>query len=173
LQSKIQIQQSIGQSATGSIRGETTKDQESVVVVVQYVCNMVPVPVVLGHLLPTNLGLLSLALPIVFRDNYLSGPIPSELGLLTNPAITMNFRNNQFSSAIPTQLGLLSNIQELDLLNNQLTGRLPTEFGKSIGHLSVASNSFSGSVPQEMEKLQHTLHILNLQGNSLMPWHYP
>ena len=111
-----------------------------------------------------------MSLLLSLRDNQFSGPVPSELGLLTNLEVFLNFRNNQLTSTIPTQLGLLSNLQELDFLNNQLTGPIPSELGKltSMGHLRVANNSLSGTVPQSISELHHSPHTFNLLGNSLM-----
>ena len=67
--------------------------------------------------------------------NQLSGPIPPELGNLTN------FRwlildENQLSGVIPPELGNLINLTWLGLHKNQLTGRIPPELG-NLANLEV------------------------------------
>jgi hypothetical protein len=57
-------------------------------------------------------------------NNQLSGPIPAELGNLTN-LIALGLRNNHLSGPIPAELGALTNLTKLSLNINQLTGHIP------------------------------------------------
>ncbi|CAB9508207.1 Leucine-rich repeat-containing protein [Seminavis robusta] len=120
---------------------------------------------------PSELGQLTLLTTLTLRGNRFHGTVPSELGLLTNLTITLNLRGNSLSGTIPTELGVLSRLQELDLQGNQLlSGQIPSELGQlsSVGHLTFANNSFSGTVPYELSALQPILHTLTLEGNPLL-----
>ena len=62
------------------------------------------------------------------RVNQLTGPIPPEIGYLTNLTY-LDLRYNQLTGSIPSEIGNLTNLTLLDLRNNQLTGSIPTEIG--------------------------------------------
>ena len=61
-------------------------------------------------------------------SNDLSGPIPPEVGNLTNLS-WLDFGGNQLSGPIPPELGSLANLGGLDLASNQLSGPIPLELG--------------------------------------------
>ena len=63
--------------------------------------------------------------------NGLFGPIPSEIGLLTNLEY-LDIDRNKLTGTIPTELGKLVRMIELDLDKNKLVGTIPTEFGLMI-----------------------------------------
>jgi len=65
---------------------------------------------------------------LYLNDNQLDGPIPPELGNLTQ-LVFLSLENNQLSGSIPPSLGQLTNLCDLDLSSNQLTGTLPPELG--------------------------------------------
>jgi len=60
------------------------------------------------------------------RNNELTGPIPPEIGYLTNLTY-LNLKNNQLTGSIPPEIGNLTNLYNLILSNNQLTGIIPDE----------------------------------------------
>ena len=68
------------------------------------------------------------------RDNALTGPIPAELGNLSNMARLELFAND-LTGPVPAELGNLSSLQVLSLNDNALTGPLPETFLR-IGGLS-------------------------------------
>ena len=78
----------------------------------------------------------------------LSGPIPSELGNLTNLE-RLSLWGNQLSGPIPSELGNLTNLERLSLWGNQLNGPIPSELGNldNLIALSLGNNQFSGCVP--------------------------
>ena len=55
------------------------------------------------------------------RNNELTGPIPSEIGYLTNLTY-LDLRYNQLTGTIPSEIGHLTNLHYLNLRNKQLTG---------------------------------------------------
>jgi hypothetical protein len=66
---------------------------------------------------------------IYLWGNYLNGPIPSELGLLTKLENGLILAVNQLTATVPTHLGSLTMPTELVLNENLLTGIIPTELG--------------------------------------------
>jgi hypothetical protein len=98
----------------------------------------------------------------------LSGPIPSELGLLTN--LNYLFLNeNKFSSTIPSEIGLLTNLKGLDFkFNSDITGRLPEQIGRltSLETLDLVDTNLIGpAFPKALLQLTD-LKYLHLKGNA-------
>ena len=60
-----------------------------------------------------------------FRDNNLTGSIPSELGGLSLLLVELLLNNNRLSGSIPPELGGLSNLKVLNLMNNRSSGCIP------------------------------------------------
>ena len=104
---------------------------------------------------------------LVLSDNALTGPIPPELGQLTNlKGLTLS--GNELSGPIPPELGQLTNLQTLDLEYNALTGPIPSELGEltNLWWLSLYRNELSGPIPSELGELTK-LKVLTLSGNEL------
>ena len=60
------------------------------------------------------------------NQNQLTGPIPPQLGNLSNlESLLLNA--NQLTGPIPVELANLSNLEELSLGGNQLTGPIPSQ----------------------------------------------
>ena len=99
--------------------------------------------------------------------NRLSGPIPRELGNLSNLE-GLNLSSNRLSGPIPRELGNLSNLETLDLCYNQLSGSIPRELGNlsKLEGLLLNGNELSGPIPRELGKLSK-LKWLYLNGNQL------
>ena len=105
--------------------------------------------------------------------NNLSGPIPPELGNLSNLKL-LNLWANDLSGAIPPELGNLSNLESLFLgrnrfvRGNNLSGTIPPELGglSNLKRLSLASNDLSGPIPPELGGLPN-LKSLSLANNDL------
>ena len=102
-----------------------------------------------------------------FEANELSGPIPRELGKLTNLRL-LKLDNNELSGAIPRDLGNLTNLEYLDLSINDLSGPIPPELGNltSIGVLNLSQNELSGPIPHEFNNLTE-VSVLHLYRNKL------
>ena len=99
--------------------------------------------------------------------NGLSGPIPQELGLLSNlRQLDLDF--NVLSGVIPPELGDLSNLTHLQLRSNELSGPIPSELAdlSNLRHLRLNWNGLSGPIPPELGGLSN-LSFLTLGGNAL------
>ncbi|KAJ6682536.1 SOMATIC EMBRYOGENESIS RECEPTOR KINASE 1 [Salix koriyanagi] len=75
-----------------------------------------------GQLVP-QVGQLKNLQYLELYGNNISGPIPSDLGNLTNLDSRLN--NNSLSGSIPMSLTKITALQVLDLSNNRLTGPVP------------------------------------------------
>ena len=80
----------------------------------------------------------------------------------------LNLYNNQLSGKIPRELGNLSNLTNLYLVNNQLTGPIPEELGNlsNLRELLLHINQMSGEIPVELSNLSN-LTDLYLDSNRL------
>ena len=102
------------------------------------------------------------------RSNGLVGPIPAELGNLSNLHVLR--LGSQLTGTIPPELGNLSNLSFLGLGNNQLTGTIPPELGNlsNLNQLALAQNQLTGPVPPELGNLssldRFLLHRNQLEG---------
>ncbi len=102
-----------------------------------------------------------------FSQNGLAGPIPPELGSLSNLQ-SLSLGGNQLAGPIPPDLGSLSNLQRLDLSENQLTGPIPPDLGSlsNLGSLYLWENQLTGPIPPDLGSLSN-LRWLDLGGNQL------
>ncbi|PHU08497.1 hypothetical protein BC332_20357 [Capsicum chinense] len=90
--------------------------------------------------------------------NQLFGPIPPELGKLTNLVQQSDF----------SELGNLKNLTDLRLSYNQLSGSIPITIGDltELKILYLGLNNLSGPIPSELGKLKH-LTDLELSYNQI------
>jgi len=87
-------------------------------------------------------------------NNALTGPIPTQLGLLTSSA-ELRLSENSLFGPIPSELGMLTNTVLLDLDLNALSGAIPEHINAlasngSLETLALANNSLSGTVPETL-----------------------
>ena len=117
--------------------------------------------------LPSELGDLTNLQNMDLQYNGLSGPIPSELGNLTDLR-SLALADNDLSGPIPPELGDLAYLRTLYLAHNRLTGSIPAELGglTSLSSLSLYDNELSGALPPELGSLAN-LRRLDLAENRL------
>ena len=117
--------------------------------------------------IPAELGDLTNLQRLYLDDNRLSGAIPAELGDLTSLQ-QLYLDGNDLSGAIPAELGDLTNLQRLYLHENRLSGAIPAELGDltNLWFLYLDDNRLSGAIPAELGDLT-SLQQLYLDGNDL------
>lgn len=100
-----------------------------------------------------------------FSGNNFSGPLPSELGLLTQLQ-TLYLDNNRFSSSLPSRIGNLPFLQTLDLSFNQFQFSVPSTFIllSSLNSLYLQNNRFTGKLSNFLSS-QSNLITLDVSNN--------
>jgi hypothetical protein len=106
-------------------------------------------------------GLLALVLP----ENSVSGPIPSELGLLTKLKYLW-LDGNSLSGTLPTELGQIRSLKSLSCRDVEtLSGLIPSEIGRlsMLTLVELSENRHSGSLRSELGRLRRltSLHASN------------
>nr|GMD07358.1 probable LRR receptor-like serine/threonine-protein kinase At1g34110 [Ipomoea batatas] len=99
--------------------------------------------------------------------NNFTGPIPQEIGLLTD-IHSLNLSHNQFTGSIPTTFSNLKQIECLDLSHNRLNGQIPQDLIELnfLSKFSVAFNNLSGRIPDKKQFL--TFDNSSYEGNPLL-----
>ncbi|XP_028781413.1 probable LRR receptor-like serine/threonine-protein kinase At3g47570 [Neltuma alba] len=120
----------------------------------------------LSGLLPSYLGI---GLPnlknLVLEGNELTGQIPNSISNASQ-LIRLRLPLNTFTKAIPNVIGNLTNLLDLALDGNELTGLIPYTFGKlhSLQGLSLSNNKLQGSIVNDLCQLKR-LSIIFLKQN--------
>ncbi|KAL2609669.1 hypothetical protein R1flu_028242 [Riccia fluitans] len=88
-------------------------------------------------------------LSVVLTSNYLSGPLPQQLGILKK-LVYLSVANNSLNGALPPSLGNLTELKDFDLSENNFSGAIPPEFAglTSLESFNVSSNNLTGQLPQ-------------------------
>jgi hypothetical protein len=109
----------------------------------------------------------STTLSIDLASSNLSGPIPSELALLTQ-LTSLNLFQNNLIGTIPSELGLLTELTYFGASWNALSGTLPSDLSRltKLVHLDVSSNGLRGTLPGQLGLLSQ-LTLLDIWRNNL------
>jgi hypothetical protein len=108
-----------------------------------------------------SLGGLSLS------SNYLSGPLPTEMGMLSYMTF-LYLSDSSCTGLVCSELGEMASLVELDLAGNFLSGPIPSELGQlsQLQWLDFANlTMLTGSIPSELS-LMTSLRYLDLRGNT-------
>lgn len=86
---------------------------------------------------------------IDISKNYLTGPIPTNFGLIFPNLENLNMSRNEFQGSIPTSFENLVSLKALDLSNNCLLGTILEHFSMSwtsLTYIKLSYNNFSGQI---------------------------
>jgi hypothetical protein len=95
-------------------------------------------------------------LPSIFAlwldGNTVQGSIPTSIGENHPDLASLSITNTTLGGPIPTEMGLLSNLQRLWLYENALTGQVPTEIGalSKLEVFEVYDNNLVGQMPSQL-----------------------
>uniref|UniRef100_A0A0E0AS38 non-specific serine/threonine protein kinase n=1 Tax=Oryza glumipatula TaxID=40148 RepID=A0A0E0AS38_9ORYZ len=97
-------------------------------------------------------------------QNYLTGPVPSFFGKF--PMQYLSLAINPLSGPLPKELGNLTNLISLGISLNNFTSNLPEELGNltKLEQMYIDSSGFSGPFPSTISKLKK-LKILWISDN--------
>ncbi|XWS16076.1 hypothetical protein CRYUN_Cryun34aG0054500 [Craigia yunnanensis] len=100
-------------------------------------------------------------------QNDFSGPIPKELGNLTELNM-LAFGTNNFSGTLPPELGNLVNLEQIYMDSCGLGGEIPSTLANLVNLQIVWSsdNAFTGKIPDFIGNNWTKLTSLRFQGNS-------
>ena len=117
--------------------------------------------------LPSSIRNLTKARFLIFAGNDLRGPIPSEIGELTDLQ-AIYLQANHFTGNIPTPFALLKKLTYLGAYGNELSGKLPSHLASmsALEELYLSENQFDGTIPSELAQLTN-LKVLELNTNRL------
>jgi Leucine-rich repeat (LRR) protein len=116
----------------------------------------------LPHCFPNKLKELHLQL------NNFTGVLPDWIGHRWSTLLILELYYNQFSGPVPSEIGGLTNLQDLDLSLNQFNGSVPSEIGRlnDLLRFDLSLNRFNGPVPSEILMLSKLTYI-DLSNNNL------
>jgi Leucine-rich repeat (LRR) protein len=85
--------------------------------------------------------------------------------------INLNLNNSGLTGPIPPEIGCLSNLRKLELQNNQLTGSIPSEIGNltNLTRLWLYDNQLTGEIPDSICSLVENNCNINISNNQLCP----
>ena len=119
---------------------------------------MNPIAGRLTGVIPTEIGLLSNKLTFLSLDGSgIGGPLPSEMGLLTQLEILSVFMTS-INGTIPSFMGNMQSLEVLDVSDTQLSGTIPTELGlcSNLYEMQFQFTRLAGSVPEEVCQLRES-----------------
>ncbi|XP_044444378.1 putative receptor-like protein kinase At3g47110 [Triticum aestivum] len=118
-------------------------------------CNLEgPIPASLGEL--KNIFMIDLS-----RNFHLNGSIPREILKLTSLSWYVDLSYNSLSGPIPNEVGSLSNLNQLILSGNRLSGEIPDSIQNCIVLvlLSLDNNSFEGVIPRPLANIKGLIKL--------------
>lgn len=119
--------------------------------------------------LPSEIGLTTDLSDIIIRGNDLTGTLfPTEIGLLTNLYVVLAHTNPEATGRFPSELGLCTNLNTLVISNTKLYGTLPSELGqlKRLATLELSLPGIAGSMPSQFGQLK-SLRFFNFAATLL------
>ncbi|XP_056165629.1 receptor-like protein EIX2 [Syzygium oleosum] len=103
------------------------------------------------------------------KDYLLSGPVPANVNRRMSALKYLDVLNNSLSGDLPSSVSRLKNLVYLDLSNNALSGDIYAGWTvmPKLKILDLSKNNFSGHIPCQMCSLLPSLEWLKLSTNSI------
>ncbi|KAK8939904.1 hypothetical protein KSP40_PGU017503 [Platanthera guangdongensis] len=101
---------------------------------------------------------------LTLANNAFTGPIPRSIGNASDTLLEVLFLNNFLSGCLPYEVGLLKAAVLFDAGFNRITGPIPYSFGclSSVEQLNLAGNLLYGTVPDVVCRLAKVGKLENL-----------
>ncbi|KAK6281377.1 hypothetical protein POUND7_015202 [Theobroma cacao] len=131
--------------------------------------NDIAVQVDLGfNLLEGSIPLWPNVTDLSLRNNFFSGPIPSNIGQAMSKVENLDLSRNFLKGSIPSSINKMENLSFLDLSSNDLSGIIPSRLQglRNLMVLDLSKNNLSGGVPSSLCSLT-SLIFLKLSSNNL------
>ncbi|CAF2063708.1 BnaC06g31160D [Brassica napus] len=100
---------------------------------------------------------------VTIRDNHLSGPLPVNIGSLSELELRLIdlSRNGLYGKLPPSMGSLAQTLTSLYLSQNNLSGTIPDYFSefKALATFDLSRNRFTGVVPMSFAKLKSLFHL--------------
>lgn len=105
--------------------------------------------------LPAEIGNLTNLQQLLLAGTHLSGNVPSFLGNLTS-LTNLNISSDNLTGTLPESLGNLNKLQFFYAYDNHISGSIPSSFGNmtSLKHLELELNELSGAIPKELGNIR-------------------
>ncbi|KAF8035654.1 hypothetical protein BT93_C1627 [Corymbia citriodora subsp. variegata] len=105
--------------------------------------------------IPPSLGWCRQLLLLILSDNNLNGTIPKEVVGLSSLSIDFGVARNFLTGPLPFEVGNMSQIVVVDLSDNTLTGEIPSTLSQCImlQNLDMSGNIFEGSILPSLRTL--------------------
>ncbi|XVF43738.1 hypothetical protein PTKIN_Ptkin02bG0064600 [Pterospermum kingtungense] len=102
------------------------------------------------------------------RNNFFSGPIPSNIDQVMSQMVNLDLSGNFLHGSIPASINKMENLSHLDLSSNDLSGTIPRQLQglRKLMVLDLSKNNLSGDVPSSVCGLP-SLIVLKLRNNKL------
>ncbi|KAL3719941.1 hypothetical protein ACJRO7_004862 [Eucalyptus globulus] len=118
--------------------------------------------------IPPSLGWCRQLQSLRLSNNNLNGTIPKEVIGLSSLSLHFGVAGNSLTGPLPLEVGNMSQIVEVNLSDNRLTGEIPSTLSQCLMlvTLDMSGNSFEGSIPLSL-RTSIGLEYLNLSRNKL------
>lgn len=127
--------------------------------------------------LPNNIGNMKFMKTFLVNGNNLTGSVPAGIGAGYLQLKTIQLHNNRFSGPIPSQIGELTELTTLTLNSNALSGTIPVQMSKltALTSFKAQNNNLFGDSPDFKvvkpsnfaQTLRNTVGGLNMDNNCL------